>query len=361
MACNNGADQNKVSTQQTDRLANAPVDCDESLQALIIGSTLKSPFRKDVKAFIEKQDGNELTVQLLVAGDKQQENIVGSLVIDLAKRTINDITNDLEDPDVLRYQASDWDRFVACRKASGKRANYISEESALTDLFPEGSTNDFTTADINTNGQRYAEFKNKLAQFANEHPRNSELRTADLLILINNEVFSNSNTLINSAWLTYFLDNYQKDNVALKSVMELAIQQEDLDAVIILFKHGFVISAQQLTLAAQRQEDANQLITYNKENKGLDEAGDPTFYETKYSRINDITRLITRYYNRNVIHDTDGYTNLRQGRINSSAIIGKVTSGTRVKVLDNTQPWYYVETISGQKGYIYHTKISSLK
>lgn len=182
-----------------------------------------------------------------------------------------------------------------------------------------------------------------------------------MLILVNNEVFSNSKTFVNSAWLEYFLNKYTFNVLELKPVIDLAIQQEDFPAVGILLNRGYIISTQQLELAAQTRKNTTLLIKYNKENKGLDEEGDLTFYEDKNSRINDIEQLLAKFYSANLIHDTDGYTNLRQGRNSSSAIVEKIKSGAHVKVLDNTNRWYYVESMTRNKGYIYFTKIRSLK
>jgi hypothetical protein len=38
------------------------------------------------------------------------------LKIDFAAQTINDITNDPESPENLKYKTSDWKEFVACRQ-----------------------------------------------------------------------------------------------------------------------------------------------------------------------------------------------------------------------------------------------------
>ena len=143
-------------------------------------------------------------------------------------------------------------------------------------------------------------------------------------------------------------------------ITDLAIQQEDYEAVKTLLNYGFIVSTGQLELAAKTKENAIQLIKYNKENNGLDDSGNPTFYDDKYSKFDQIQQLLTQHYNANVINDINGFTNLRQGRNTTSAIVATIKSGEHIKVLDNTNPWYHVESMAGNEGYIYHSKIKSL-
>lgn len=57
------------------------------------------------------------------------------------------------------------------------------------------------------------------------------------------------------------------------------------------------------------------------------------------------------------IRDPDGYTNLRKDKNGTSNIIEKVKSGEKIEVLDDSGNWWYIQTKSGKKGYVYKTKI----
>ncbi|MCD0469056.1 SH3 domain-containing protein [Flavobacterium sp. JAS] len=59
------------------------------------------------------------------------------------------------------------------------------------------------------------------------------------------------------------------------------------------------------------------------------------------------------------INDPNGYTNLRKDKSSTSDIVEKVKSGDRIEVLDNSGNWWYVQTKSGNKGYVYKTKIAN--
>lgn len=59
------------------------------------------------------------------------------------------------------------------------------------------------------------------------------------------------------------------------------------------------------------------------------------------------------------IQDPDGYTNLRREKNSTSDIIEKIKSGERIYVLDDSSNWWFIQTISGNKGYVYKTKIKS--
>lgn len=59
------------------------------------------------------------------------------------------------------------------------------------------------------------------------------------------------------------------------------------------------------------------------------------------------------------ILDADGYTNLRKDKNSTSDIIEKVKSGEKIEVLDDSGNWWYIQTKSGNKGYVYKTKIKS--
>ena len=66
---------------------------------------------------------------------------------------------------------------------------------------------------------------------------------------------------------------------------------------------------------------------------------------------------------RKQIKDPDGYTNLRSGKSTSSEIVDKLKTGTYVEVIDDSEDWWYIEVIGGEKireykkGYVHKSKI----
>jgi hypothetical protein len=70
---------------------------------------------------------------------------------------------------------------------------------------------------------------------------------------------------------------------------------------------------------------------------------------------NDKTAEIKVYY----IQDPDGFTNLRKDKNSTSDIIQKIKSGEKIDVLDDSGNWWFIQTKSGNKGYVYKTKIKT--
>jgi bacterial SH3 domain protein len=57
------------------------------------------------------------------------------------------------------------------------------------------------------------------------------------------------------------------------------------------------------------------------------------------------------------IEDPDGYSNIRADKSTSSKILGKVKSGEKIDVLDDTSNWYLIKTKEGLKGYVHKSRI----
>lgn len=332
------------------------VSCDQSLQILIRHSEWKSPFNNDFEAEIENAEGNILRVQLSAVNNDGHSNTIGWIIIDEQKKTLSDITNDPENPENITYQAADWDRFLSCYHNQTGSAPATGPALQLSDLFSEGTTTSFSPKDLNKNDPAIKQFKAKLTRFEEQHAGN-RLNVDNLPILINHEVFDNSKTYVNSSWLNYFLTKYPVSPINLNAIFDQAINQEDHHAVKIMLQHGFIISDQQLKVARQAKENSVRLTRYNLENKGLDDSGDPTFYDHKKSTIDAIQQLLNAQYRANAIHDSDGFTNLRESKSKTSGIIEQIKNAEHVKVLDNTGEWWQVETRSGHKGYVFWTRI----
>lgn len=84
-----------------------------------------------------------------------------------------------------------------------------------------------------------------------------------------------------------------------------------------------------------------------------------TIAENVYYKFN-ILPIFEKYTSQDyIIQDLDGYTNLRKGKNTSSEILQKIKTGEEINVLDKSNDWWYIQTKSGNKGYVYKTKIKS--
>ena len=63
--------------------------------------------------------------------------------------------------------------------------------------------------------------------------------------------------------------------------------------------------------------------------------------------------------NNYIIHDPDGYTNLRKDKTTTSEVLQKIKSGEYVEVLDSVGDWYLIKTKEGKKGYVHKSRIKS--
>ncbi|ELY2018448.1 SH3 domain-containing protein [Flavobacterium psychrophilum] len=220
------------------------------------------------------------------------------------------------------------------------------------DLFNEGSLIKFGVNNLNnTSDVDLIEFKRKLQLFEAQHTIREDFEPDDIKLLINDETFFEAKSYINSEWLDYFLNKYDL-YYEFNELVELAIKQEDLNAIKVLIKHKYIISKNDLIISTERKVEVNEII--NKK-------GDEDFYVVKNSKIDEILKLITKKYNSNKIYDKDGYTNLRESKGTNSLIISKIDSGEHINVLENPdeEDWYLIQTKEGKKGYIHRSRILS--
>ena len=225
------------------------------------------------------------------------------------------------------------------------------------DLFNEGSIVKFSPDDLkNTISPNELEFKKKLELFEKEHPDQKDFDLENLVVLVNNETFTNSEYFINSSWLKYFIQKYDL-GLTLNDVMNAAINQEDLNAVKIVLSTGYIMSRDEIALALQTKENSIINKKINRENKGYDDRGELIFYDDKKSRAEEIYTLLKKNYNYRIF-DKDGHTNLRDDAMSSAYILAEIKSGTPIEILDNKdQKWLYIETNDGQKGYVHRSRI----
>ncbi|MBL0737182.1 SH3 domain-containing protein [Flavobacterium sp. GN10] len=267
---------------------------------------------------------------------------------------------------------------LSCEKKNDriefKKQNIVIEKDGLTiesikfsDLFNEGSIIKFAPKDlVDTNDAEILEFKRKLSLYEKENPLLEDFDPENLKILINHETFSESNQFINSEWLDYYIKKYHLENY-LKEIMKKAIEQEDYQAVKVLLKNGYIVSLRDVNIAKETKKESDDLKKINLKNNGLYENGDPTFYDSEASKIDDILKFLDIRYNQNKIYDKDGFTNLRENASTNSKVVIKINSGEHIIVLDNIEKdveesqkgWCLVENKDGQKGYIHKSRIVS--
>ncbi|GAA4770950.1 MULTISPECIES: SH3 domain-containing protein [Flavobacterium] len=245
-------------------------------------------------------------------------------------------------------------------RSDKKIKNKKMEEKKIgfSDLFRESEIIKFTPNDLNNNNQT-KEFKRKLEIFEKQNPSIEDFDIENLTILINNETFSNSEGYIDSSWLNYFIKKYKIEVFKMVDLMTLAIKQEDYNAIKVLVNNHFIVSLIEMQNVKETKDKSLKMIKLNKNNKGLDENGDPTFYESEKSKINDIEIFLKEKFFNNKIDDSDGYTNLRESKTKESKIIEKILTGEKVEVLDNTSNWLLIKTKSGKKGYINKSKLTT--
>ncbi|OWP82872.1 hypothetical protein BWK59_13575 [Flavobacterium davisii] len=333
------------------------INCDNILVTLIKNSSISNPFKSKIKAEIDKNEDNKITVRLFVESESgvNKENSIGWLIIDVAKRKLFDITNDIENPVELKFNPSDFDFFLKCENLNTKNTIMTNTKIDFNELFNEGSNIDFTPKDLSKDITEIKEFKSKLILFENSNPENFD--SENLETLINNETFTNSESFINGEWLDYFIKKYKLDVSNLHTLMSKAIEQEDFSAVKTLAKNGYIFNIEELGSSKE------QLKYFKSLNGKIDVEN---YYDPSYSHIEKIFNLINKAYQNYVIYDKDGYTNLRSESNSNSDIIVKINSGEHIKVLKPIEQdekenidWYYIETKDGKKGYVHKSRIVS--
>ncbi|KIX19817.1 hypothetical protein SY27_17360 [Flavobacterium sp. 316] len=330
------------------------VNCDKTLTRLIVNSDINNVFKDEMKIIIDEEDNEKLRIKLFVKSINgvNEDNTIGWVIIDLIKKKVLDITNDIENPISLNYSDVDWNNFISCYKKTNTTNTMNTEKIDFNQLFNDGSIIEFSPKDINNDKSEIKEFKSKLNAFILEYPLKENFDNKNLLKLINNETFFDSQHYSNSLWLAFFIEKYTIDVTTLNELMNLAISQEDFEAIKILIKKGYVVSMSELNKIKETKEFINTKIEQDK-----DEPFES--YLKKESKIREIEVLLNQKYASNHIQDSDGYTNLRKGKGTNFDVIEKITTNTKINVLNNTDDWYLVKTKSGVEGYVHKSRIVS--
>lgn len=179
-----------------------------------------------------------------------------------------------------------------------------------------------------------------------------------------NELVNYINKSLPEALLTnrkYFVDNLVECDVENTSLL---IDEETVDKLSIkelkekIKKEPFVNAYFSPSIASEWK--SKTIIEYNilpslerNIKSNLNEI-EKKYYDDEFSSL--FERYIIHIYR---IQDSDGYTNLRKEKNSSSIIIEKIKSGEEIELLNGSGDWWLVVTKSGNKGYVYKSKIKS--
>ncbi len=230
-----------------------------------------------------------------------------------------------------------------------KKMNNNINPIEFSDLFKEGSNIKFTPYDLNKDIPEIKEFKAKLISFESTNPSSDDFDLADLSLLINDMTFINNESYIDSSWLGYFIRKFNISSKKIYALTNLAIKQEDVNAVIIL-KQNYIVSQVQL-------KEAEEKSRYVKSLNGKIDTNE--YYDPSFSKISEIEIILKKSYSKNHIQDNDGYSNLRKDKNSASEILQKIKSGEHIDVLDNTGDWYLIKSKEGKLGYVHKSRISA--
>jgi hypothetical protein len=242
---------------------------------------------------------------------------------------------------------------------NGMKENSEDYEIEFSNLFNEGTTIEFSPTDLNKNTSEIKEFKSKLELYEKQHPLKEDFDPKNLQNLLNYDVFENAEWHVDSSWLKYFLNEYKIDVKNLENIFQMAIHQEDFNAIKLFIDKGYIVSNKDIELANEIKQESDEKISINKNYNGIDKYGEPVFYVDKYSKISEILISLKSKYLTNHIEDSDGYTNLRKEKNSSSEVLQKIKSGEHIEILDNSGDWWQVKTKEGKMGYVHKSRIKS--
>lgn len=358
IACSkkNESNENKISLTSTRQES----DCEKILFQLFYTSDFEKKEKYEVridnirndtiiiKAFTRNNLSDDPKTQEIV------ESVVGWFIIPPKRDAVYLSLNALDpiEPNFKKIKTKQnfFREFLNCNNQ--KQTNEIKNEIKFTDLFNEGTNIDFAPKDLNKDTPEIKDFKKKLEIYFNETPLPEDFDSENLSYLVNNKTFFDLQYYTNSAWLQYFITKYKIDVSLLNDLMSQAIKQEDYDAVKTLINNHYVVSEIDLQISSETKQESENKIQENKQD-GYES------YIVSNSKIDEIINLLHEKFKLNKIIDPDGFTNLRKEKNTSSEILQKITTGTKIQILDNSGEWWLVQTNNGKKGYVYKTKIKS--
>jgi hypothetical protein len=85
------------------------LNCNQVLLNFVKSSTLNNPFKESLSTEIEDKDDDEMRIILY-----DESNVVGSLRFDAKSNKLFDLTNDIENPEELKFDINEWNTIIDC-------------------------------------------------------------------------------------------------------------------------------------------------------------------------------------------------------------------------------------------------------
>ena len=335
-------------------------ECDKALYRLFHNSSLKIVEKYEVRIDTIRNDTIIIKTftrnNLSNSSETKQitESVVGWFIIPPKRDALYLSQNALDpiDPKFKKIITNEksFKDFLNCNNL--KTTHQMKKNIKFTDLFNEGTIIKFTPNNLNNNTSEIKDFKENLEIYLTENPSPKDFEVENLSYLINNETFFDLQYYTDSSWLQYFITNYNIEVTQLNNLMELAINQEDYNAVIMLIDNHYIISQRDLLISYQAKQETQNKIQQNNED------GYKSYIVSK-SRIDSIIDLFKEKFKVNKIIDPDGFTNLRKDKTASSEILQKIKSGEHIEVSDNSGDWFLVKTKEGKEGYVHKSRIKN--
>lgn len=153
-------------------------DCNKTLLDFIKSSTLNNPFKDNLTIEIEDSNASNMKIMLY-----DGSNVVGTLLLDAQNFKLLDLTNDIENPEVLKFDNNKWNSIIDCYFQNNK--NYYlktsqnnSSNDCITEQIEMGSKEACTIKNTTLKNVYSSLIKNKLVdkseKLKNELPLKSE-------------------------------------------------------------------------------------------------------------------------------------------------------------------------------------------
>lgn len=138
---------NEIFSDQQSQNLDTKQDCNKTLLNFIKSSSLKNPFKENLTFEIE--DKNDFSIKMILYDGS---NVVGTLFLDAQSFKLLDLTNDIENPEALKFDEKKWNSIIDCYFKSNK--NYYIEKSQLN------KSNDCVTEQIEMGSKEICTIKN---------------------------------------------------------------------------------------------------------------------------------------------------------------------------------------------------------
>jgi hypothetical protein len=120
-------EENKVLIKKNTDTSNIlTVDCLKIITDLIKKSNIENPFKNNLKIEIEEKNSINMKLRLFDANEKS-EITIGWVTFDAENMRLLDITNDIQNPIILKFDNKLWNKIIECSFDNDK-SYYIEED-----------------------------------------------------------------------------------------------------------------------------------------------------------------------------------------------------------------------------------------